>query len=156
MQHIVPEPTPFPILDGDARLVGSESGHPPAILLDFIYGAAAYQRWKVDKNVHNKLDSYYAEEYEQAPKMKVPEFDPESASSEADTSNSDDPDWRTGMLDAMDEVMDISWKVRLRMMPEEVAARLQKEEEEELREQEAARMKVLGWMGHTETTVESQ
>jgi len=162
MQRIIPDSSRRRVPDDDARLVGSESELPSVVLLDFIYGAAAYQRWKTDETVDSKLNSYCSEKYEKILSPKGPKLVPieSSGSEEVDISNgnSDDPDWREGMpgmLDAMDKVMDISWKVRLRTMPvpEKVVARLQKEEEEEeLREQEATRMKVLGWMGRTETS----
>jgi len=156
MQRIVPDPARHSFPEDDARLVGSENELPPAILLDFIYGVAAYQRWKIDDAIHRKLSSYYTDKYE---KIR-PELDSteSSGSEQADPSNdSDDLEGRPGMpgfLDAMDNLMDISLRVRLRTMPDEVAARLQRQEqEEELREQEGRRTKVLGWMERTDATV---
>ncbi|KAH9959992.1 hypothetical protein BC827DRAFT_428419 [Russula dissimulans] len=158
MQHIVPDLSIYPTPDVDARLDGSKSNVPPAILLDFMYGAAACQRWKTNDAVHENLDAYYNATYK--PVLETPKPPTESfGDEETNNGNSDDPDWESesDLLDAMDKVMDISWRVRLGMIPREVAAQLQKQEEEEhLREQEAAQMKVLGWMGRTDTTVASE
>jgi len=143
MQRIVPSTALHAFPEGDARLIGSENELPPAILLDFVYGAAAYQHWKIDDAIHRELSSYYTDKYEKILSSEGPQvYSTESSGSEqADPSNdADDPEWRPGMpglFDAMDKLMDISWRVRWRMMPDEVAARLQKQEEEdELREQE--------------------
>jgi len=161
MQYIEPNPSPFAAPEVDIRLGSSESELPPAILLDFMYGAAAYARWRIGDTVNWKVSSYYTAKYEKILSSKGPELDPTTSSDSEQTdptnNNSDDPEWRpdtSGMLDAMDKVMDISWRVRLRTMPEEVAIRLQKqEEEEELREQEDGRMKVLSWMERTDATI---
>ena len=98
MQRIVPDSSRRRVPDDDARLVGSESELPPAVLLDFIYGAAAYQRWKSDETVDSKLNPYCSEKYEKTLSLKLVPIEP-SGSEEVDTSNctSDDPDWRAGM-----------------------------------------------------------
>ena len=102
MQHIIPDLDRRPVPDDGARLVGSESELPPAILLNFIYGAAAYQCWRTDETVNSKLNPYCSEKYEKTLGLKGPELVPiePSGSEETDTSNgnSDDPDWRAGMM----------------------------------------------------------
>ena len=75
----------------------ASAGNPSRLHL----GAAAYQRWKTDETVNNKLNSYCSEKYEKTLGLKGPKLNPieSSGSEEADTSNdnSDDPDWRAGM-----------------------------------------------------------
>ena len=98
MQHIIPDLDRRPVPDDGARLVGSESELPPAILLNFIHGAAAYQCWRTDETVNSKLNPYCSEKYEKTLSLKLVSIEP-SGSEETDTSNgnSDDPDWRAGM-----------------------------------------------------------
>jgi hypothetical protein len=58
MQHLrlVPSPGPYPLPACDARLASNtEDSLPPDISLDYVYGAALYQRWKSDQRVHEKL-----------------------------------------------------------------------------------------------------
>jgi len=49
LQHFVPDQGRYPIADDDAHIIRTAEELPPAIILDFMYGAAAYQQWKPDK-----------------------------------------------------------------------------------------------------------
>jgi hypothetical protein len=61
MQHLEPDTSSDPHPDDDARLPDGDSS-PPALILDFMYGAAAYQLWK-SNGVHESLLSYYSNHY---------------------------------------------------------------------------------------------
>lgn len=131
-----------------------------------MYGAAAYQQWKPDKTVHERLDSYYENYYQplnkKSSKHPITNSHMSNECGEPSDNESRDPDHnpnkrprggkgrKQSLLDAMDEVMDISLRIMWRTTREELATALQKQEEEALlREREASRIKVLQWMGST-------
>ncbi|KAI0002222.1 hypothetical protein BJV74DRAFT_817907 [Russula compacta] len=90
MQHFVPDSSIQPLPDHDAYLIGMEDTLPPAIILDFIYGAAAYKHWRSDKeNVHEKLQSYFTEVYEPILRRKPSEYSTTDFS-DGDPSNDDE------------------------------------------------------------------
>jgi hypothetical protein len=50
----------------DALFQGTKISLPPAIILDYMYGVAAYKRWRssqIDDEVHNIMKSYHREHY---------------------------------------------------------------------------------------------
>ncbi|KAH9959982.1 hypothetical protein BC827DRAFT_1156023 [Russula dissimulans] len=138
-----------PIPNGDARLDGSKSNVPPAILLDYMYISVG------------KPTTLFTQHKNRYWKLLNPSPTPPNPSATR-RQIIVTPTILTGsqsqnLLDAMDNVIEISWRVRLGMIPREVAAQPQKQEEEKhLKEQETAQMKVLGWMGRTDTTVASE
>lgn len=50
----------------DALFQGTKISLPPAIILDYMYGVAAYKHWRssqIDNEVHNIMKSYHREHY---------------------------------------------------------------------------------------------
>ena len=45
LQHLKPDTSNDPIQQRDARITGTGISLPPNVLLDFMYGVAAYWRW---------------------------------------------------------------------------------------------------------------
>jgi hypothetical protein len=154
MQHLVPSMGIEPLLDHDARLVGTADSLPPAVILDFIYGIAAYRRWRSHENVHKILASYFKDHYE--PVLKRPSPKPtgvfDSGQEDDDEpkyptySPPDDKGEHQEYLDAMDDVLELSMMIRQRMTPQEVLMKVQQQQDEmELRERDISRMKVEEW-----------
>ena len=161
MQHFIPSASLRPVPDDDAFLTGTEETLPPPIILDFIYGAAAYRCWKAVGNVHKQLQAYFSSCYQpaleppQIPFVKVVDISSDGGSID-DGDHSSDEDYqpsgtlwtplRKEMLNAMDKVNLIMMKIH-GTTPEEVAMKTQKKlEQVELEEQEASQVKVLEWM----------
>ncbi|KAH9036197.1 hypothetical protein EDB85DRAFT_2288402 [Lactarius pseudohatsudake] len=154
-------------LNMDALFRG-RSPLPPAVILDYAYGAAAYKCWSSMRDVHGVVESYHREHYADIP---VPPR--RRHSDDSDGPSSDEPDGprhcegpdpaptsprrrqhmsvREGdqMGKAMDDMNAVLMFVR-GITPEEAAKRREKRmEEEELKAQEASRSKVMDWMGTT-------
>jgi hypothetical protein len=54
----------------DAQFQGTEISLPPAVILDYMYGVAAYKCWRssqADNEVHNMMKSYHKEHYADIP-----------------------------------------------------------------------------------------
>ncbi|KAH9174872.1 hypothetical protein EDB89DRAFT_1948327 [Lactarius sanguifluus] len=156
-------------LNVDAFFEGTGSPLPPAVILDYAYGAAAYKCWGSTRDVHHGvMESYHREHYADIP---VPPRRRHSDDSDGPSSDEldaprhcEDPDHaptsprrrqhmslREGdeMAKAMDDMNAVLMFVR-GITPEEAAKRREKRmEEEELKAQEASRSKVMEWMGTT-------
>jgi len=151
----------------DALFQGTEHSLPlpPDIILDYIYGIAAYKCWSSRKDdIHSVMKSYRTEHYAHIPVLshKPPSNDSDDAPEPDEPRDTDHPtpasrqrrytSTRTGdvMAKAMDELnlvlMHLSGTT-----PEEVANRRKKRMEEEERvAQETSRSKVMEWMKHTD------
>jgi hypothetical protein len=163
MQHLVPDSSLYPLPDDDARLVGTEGPLPPMVILDYVYGVAAYNNWRSGKkDVHEKLVSYYKDHYEPAltrpPPMPTDDFDNGQQYSSSDDDKKDttyDPGHNTRergegrpqeYLDAMDAVLALTLRIQQQMIPQEVLAKVQQQRDEaQLRERDVSRMKVEEW-----------
>jgi hypothetical protein len=153
MQSLVPDSCYRPRPDDDAHLAGTEDLLPPAIVLDYMYGAAAYQRWKSDQDVHKKIWAYFKDHYEpvlnDTSKSSTPDLSDSEEDSSDDERNLKRDEGRQGLLDAMDDVLNLPSAITWRKAPKKVAAKLQKfqkqQKEEESREREIGRMKVEEW-----------
>ncbi|KAH9046804.1 hypothetical protein EDB84DRAFT_1624093 [Lactarius hengduanensis] len=157
-------------------LFRSTDSLPPAVVLDYVYGIAAYKQWnskRDDKAVHGVIGAYRNEHYVDIPATSPspPTDNNEGPSDEPDDEAHDptyvpdnlvdchDPDHapttssrytstRTGdeMAKAMDDLNAVLMLVR-GITPEEAAKRRERRmEEEELKAQEAGRSKVMEWM----------
>ncbi|KAH9042303.1 hypothetical protein EDB84DRAFT_1559481 [Lactarius hengduanensis] len=137
---------------------------PHEIVLDYMYGVAAYKRWKSTAGIHDVMQSYYEEHYANipAPSRNLPS---DGGDGGDDTPEPDDPrdtDYRprkrhhpsTSRGDVMGEAMDDLNLVLMfinRTTPEEAAERMEKRmEEEERAAQERSRSKVTEWMRYTD------
>jgi hypothetical protein len=155
LQHLMPPVESKPIEARDAHFANSiQISPPPAILLDYMYGAAAYRRWGAGESMDGLMQRRFVEYYKPIPLL------PRSpSSSESGDSRDDDfeprtqpgrrrhrTDMSTEMLQAMDNILRLSMWLK-GTTPEEVAAeRERRREEEELRAQKAGRVKVLEWL----------
>jgi hypothetical protein len=163
-------------------LFRSTNSLPPAIILDYAYGIAAYKKWnsrRPDKAVHRVMENYRKGHYINIPAIEPspPTDNYEGPSDESDDKvrgptyvpgnpvDCHDPDHppttssrytstRTGdeMAKAMDDLNAFLMFVR-GITPEEAAKRREKRmEEEELKAQEASRSKVMEWMRTTDVS----
>jgi hypothetical protein len=157
MQHFVQDSCRLPLFDHDAYLIDT-ADILPAIILDFIYGIVAYQHWKSNEDPPNTLLRYFDEQHyklalHRAPRIPIDDFD--SGWEDVDD-ESKDPTYvpprntrkggKRNLQDAMDEVLEVSFMIQLRMTPQEELVRLQQQELEiQSRERDASRMKVEEW-----------
>jgi hypothetical protein len=124
-------------LSVDANFQGTDST-PPMILLNFMYGVAAYKRWKSPPGV-DMINAYFAEHYQPIPV-------PPPKDSDSDYLPEDTP-----MVEAMDELNMVLMYLS-GITPEEAAIRREKRlEEEEKMAQEAGRRKVTEWIDTVRT-----
>ncbi|KZP03417.1 hypothetical protein FIBSPDRAFT_969021 [Athelia psychrophila] len=145
--------------DLDAHFAGMGVSLPPSILLDYMYGAAAYRCWGAGQGIEGMMQNRFSAHYENIP---MPPPSPTSSTSSNpgsiyDSSNGDKfkplprrryykLDMPAGMLQAMDSILLLSMWVK-GTTPEAMAAERQRqEEEEELRVQKAGQVKVLDWL----------
>ncbi|KAI9453975.1 hypothetical protein BJY52DRAFT_1286604 [Lactarius psammicola] len=145
---------------------GTESSLPPVIILDYLYGVAAYKQWgRQQGNAQPLMEKYHREHY-----ADIPEPPPAPPSDNGvDAPDPDDPrdlgyspstsrrtrrshrSTRRGdvMAQAMDELNLVLMNLS-RTTPQEVAKRREERMEEEERvAQEKGRSKVMEWMKHT-------
>ena len=141
-------------LSVDANFRGTNTA-PPLILLNFMYGVAAYKRWKSPPGV-GIIKAYFAKCYETIPIPRPRASGGEGSSGEQGDPN--DPDYlpecghhTTSMEKAMEEV-DMIFMYLRGITPEEAAIRREKRlEEEEQMAQEAGRRKVMEWIDTVRT-----
>ncbi|KDQ56787.1 hypothetical protein JAAARDRAFT_301400 [Jaapia argillacea MUCL 33604] len=161
LQHLIPHGGVRPILPFDACIAGTGNLPPPAILLDYMYGVAAYRRWGCGEHIKELMERRFTERYGTlpAPPVSGSASDDEDSGPSGDAHDSDSQPNRqrrggarrhgstmsAGMLQAMDDVLLLSMLTR-GTTPESVSReRRRREEEEELRRQEASRSKVEAW-----------
>ncbi|KAF8325684.1 hypothetical protein F5887DRAFT_1065316 [Amanita rubescens] len=160
LHDLVPDIGFNPIRQYDARITGTGTSLPSTVILDYIYGVAAYQRWGSGRDIEEVMVQRFAEYYKSIPIPPAPPHSSDSDGfSEPDHPNDGDyiPDRRPRgrnhstkmsdeMLRAMDKVLALSMLVK-GTTPELMAAERQRREEaEELRAKEASRVKVQQWM----------
>jgi hypothetical protein len=112
---------------------------PSTVILDYVYGVAAYQSWHSKHgNVSTVMDAYREKHYARIPPLPLPSPGKRYTS----TRRRDESD----MAKAMDELNMVLMYVTRGITPEEAAERRQKEiEQEERAAQEASRSKVMEW-----------
>ena len=121
----------------DALFGGTGVPLPSTVILDYMYGIAAYKAWRSERgDGFNQMKAYRKEHY-----AKIP---PPSAPRKRYT-----PTRRSGLEETMDELsMFLMYHVH-GITPEMAAERRQKEiEREEQAAQEASRNKVMEWRNH--------
>ena len=149
----------------DAHFTGHGTQQPLALILDFVYGVAAYNRWGVGQDIKKAMQNRFTEHLNSIPIL------PDSTSSDSENSpESDDNDddeytpprqprgrnhaseMSNEMLRSMENVLRLSAFMK-GTTPEGMAAEIQRQEEaEELRAKKASKMKVEEW---TRTQLES-
>jgi hypothetical protein len=131
---------------------------PPAIILDYVYGVAAYRMWRSDKErVHDVMSTYHREQYAGIPSL--PRQSPTAGMSSVEGDFDDilaDPDYALtasqetasqddGMAQAMDDLNLLLMRVN-GINPQDLADKWEKQMEEEERvAQEKSRSKVMEW-----------
>ncbi|KAH9004498.1 hypothetical protein EDB86DRAFT_2797478 [Lactarius hatsudake] len=134
---------------------------PHDIVLDYMYGVAAYKCWKSAAGIHDVMKSYYEAHYANIPALpRKPPSDGDDDAPEPDDTRDTDYNPRKGHHpstsrgDVMGEAMDNLNMLLMfinRTTPEEVAERMEKRmEEEERAAQERGRSKVTEWMRYTD------
>jgi hypothetical protein len=143
----------------DAQFAGTNISLPPSILLDYMYGVAAYKRWGGGQVINRAMQQRFAEHYQNIP---IPPASPPSSSDDgSENDDPNDPDYQRntrprgryhrskmsdGMLRAMDDVLLLS-RLLKGQSPQSIAAEQQRQEEAaDLRAMEASRAKVQQWM----------
>jgi hypothetical protein len=164
---MVPRPgTAFNALQNvDALFRGTRSsaGLPSAVVLDYVYGIAAYKAWRSRRDDgFDQMRAYHDEHYAQ-----IPPSPPTPSSQDDDTDVTPGPDdlndpnyeplpsrkrytptRRSGLEEAMDELNMFLMHIH-GITPEMAAERNQKEiAREEQAAQEASRSKVMEWRNH--------
>ncbi|KAH9004500.1 hypothetical protein EDB86DRAFT_3199514, partial [Lactarius hatsudake] len=134
---------------------------PHVIVLDYMYGVAAYTRWKSTADIHDVMKTYHQAHYAHIPALprKPPSDDSDDAPEPEDTGDADyrprkghHPSTSRGnvMVEAMDDLNMLLMFVN-GTTPEEAAERMEKRvEEEERAAQERGRSKVTEWMRYTD------
>ncbi|KAH9042313.1 hypothetical protein EDB84DRAFT_1266912 [Lactarius hengduanensis] len=111
---------------------------PHDIVLDYMYGVAAYKRWRSTADIHDVMKAYHAERYAHIPAL--PRKPP-----------SDDSDDAPEPYDPPIDDLNLVLMFINRTTPEEVAERMEKRvEEEERAAQKRGRNKVTEWMRYTD------
>ncbi|KAF8351787.1 hypothetical protein F5887DRAFT_1057619 [Amanita rubescens] len=154
LHTLAPDTSFHPILQGDARITGTGTSLPSTVILDYMYGVAAYRRWGSGQDIEKVMDQHFSKHYKSIP---MPPASPYLSGSDS-FSEPDDPNdgnrrrrnhsakMSDEMLRAMDKVLALSMLLK-GTTPEMMAAERQRREEaEELRAKEASRVKVQQWM----------
>jgi hypothetical protein len=144
LQHLEPDTGRYPRPDDDARLPDGDSS-PPALILDYMYGAAVYRLWKSNgARAHESLLTYHSNHYKDLLKQE-----PSQGRSSDISSGSKNHGTRIsqGLLDAMG-CLNARLMMSHGITPEGLAAQHQKQgDERQQQEQETSQAKVMEWMG---------
>jgi hypothetical protein len=64
LQHLKPPTGRLQVPAYDACMIGTGIRPPPSILLDFMYGVAAYRRWCGGDDIDEVMQKYFADQYQ--------------------------------------------------------------------------------------------
>lgn len=106
-------------LNVDVLFQGTGSSLPPAVILDYVYGVAAYKQWKSRHFVCDIMQNYHQEQLSPWMGHKIAK--------------------------AMDD-MNLDLMLVQGITPQEAANRREKQKEEKLKIQEVSQSKVTEWM----------
>ncbi|EKM77811.1 hypothetical protein AGABI1DRAFT_42982 [Agaricus bisporus var. burnettii JB137-S8] len=142
LHHLEPDTgDDHPIPQYDAHISRTATSPPSPLILDFMYGVAAYQRWGSGEDIKDVMQQHYTEHYKPIPVPPAPS--PHSSYS---------PERSEGILQAMDYVLALSMFFR-GVTPETMVRERQRQEEvAEKRAKEASRVKVQEWMQSSSST----
>ena len=146
----------------DALMMGTGNSPPPAVILDFMYGAAAYKCWHSGAAIDQVMKERYEDKYRYIPTLisessdrgeEDAESDPQDKDHQPSDSKRRKAHYRStaseDLLRAMDDVLALSMFIKGNT-PESLAAERQKREElAEARAQEAGRLKAQQWVNAT-------
>ena len=146
MQYLVLPSDQFLSPAFDARIGGTGNSPPPCVILDFMYGVAAYQHWHSGTAIDQVMKKRYEEKYRNISILTV--SDPSNDRSEEDVEHEEEP-FSEGMLRAMDDVLALSMYMKGNTRESLAAERQKREELAEARAQEAGRVKAERWVNET-------
>jgi hypothetical protein len=152
----VPRPsTAFNALQNvDALFQGTEVPLPSTVILDYLYGIAAYKAWRSKRgDGFNRMEAYREINYKKISPLHSPLPDDTNVTSGSDN-GANDSDYtppqsrRSGLEETMDELNIVLMYIH-GITPKMAAERRQKKiEREEQAAQEASRSKVTEWRKH--------
>lgn len=132
LHHFKPDTSRSPILQWDARMAGSGIPPPSTLILDFMYGIAAYLRWGSGQDIEEVMRHRFTESYESIsiPPVLVPRDDDDGDDDEyipnrQPRSRNRGSKMSDGMLHAMDNVLALSMLLK-GTTPQLMAAERQK------------------------------
>ncbi len=143
----------------DALFQGEGGSLPSTVILDYVYGVAAYKPWHKCGGEHI-MNDYHKTHYADIPPLRrASPDDPDDTGVTSGPDDPNDPDYKpreprkryrrrdeSDLSKAMDELNMVLMYMH-GITPEEAAERRQKEiEQEERAAQEASRSKVMEWM----------
>ena len=146
----------------DALFGGTGVPLPSTVILDYVYGIAAYKAWRSKRGDGlDQMKTYRKEHYTQIPPLpSAPPDDIDDTDVPSGPDDPNDPDYtppksrkhpstrRSGLEETMDELNMLFMHI-YGITPEMAAERNQKEiEREEQAAQEASRGKVMEWRNH--------
>jgi hypothetical protein len=133
----------------DALFQGEGVPLPTTVILDYVYGIAAYKAWRSKRGGgSNRMRAYRNEHYAQIPPPSAPPDDKDSNYNPPKPRNTRTSTRRSGLEETMDELNMVLMYMH-GITPEMAAERRQKEiEREERAAQEASRSKVMEWKNH--------
>ena len=156
----------------DTRFSGTGLGLllplPPNIILDYLYGVAAYKCWRSEQKVHDVMSTYRREQYDHIPLLPRPSPTASDATVAGVFFDDDDPrdlDYdpvasqeTAPQEDEMAQTMDDLNLMLMRVngiTPQDLADKWAKQLEEEVVAQEKSRRKVMAWMGTSSSELSS-
>ena len=154
LHHFKPDTSLFPIPQYDACIAGTGIPPPSTLILDFMYGIAAYLCWGSGQDIKEVMRHRFTESYEPIPIPPAPVRDDDDDDDDDDEyvpnrqprSKNRCSKMSDGMLRAMDNVLALSMLLK-GTTPQLMAAERQKQEEaEEARAKAASCAKVQQWM----------
>ena len=140
----------------DALFRGTAVPLPSTVILDYLYGIAAYKTWRSKRgDGFNRIKAYREEHYKKiSPLHSLPpdDIDDTDVTSGSDNDSNDTdyfpPQPRSGLEETMDELNMFLMYIN-GITPKMAAERRQKKiEREEQAAQEASRSKVMEWRDH--------
>lgn len=72
LHHLDSDTSLDPIPQCDARIAGTGTSLPSTVILDFMYGVAAYRRWGSGQDIKEVMERRFAERYESVPITPTP------------------------------------------------------------------------------------
>jgi len=157
LQHLIPQSGKWPVPQYDAHIAGTGLSPPPSILLDFMYGVAAFRCWGTGHDMDEEMRDRFTKHYQSIPIPPPSELsnDDDDIQDSNDLNGGDyEPDGQRRrrnhrsedeMLRAMDYVLALSMFAKGTTPQLMAPGRQKREEEAELRAKEASRVKVQQW-----------
>ncbi|KAK0490320.1 hypothetical protein IW261DRAFT_1387622 [Armillaria novae-zelandiae] len=158
LQYMKPPQGLDHVAQRDARMTGSDNPPVSTIILDYVYGVAAFKRWAGGPGVEKMMQERFEVHYKSIPRLprpSSPEFSDNDISDDHhnDTSVTGSKHRRhhrchapDSMLHAMDTVLALSMYIKGNTFESLAAERERHMKEAELREREAGSAKVKEWL----------